>query len=103
MYLDVMNGGLVCEDCLRRQSSAPGNSQTPYDDTKYQNNILVPMGAGAVAAADYVMRALPERVYAFRIKNEADTDDLRRAGETYLPNHLECGFASLDFYKTIIK
>lgn len=103
MYLDVMNGGLLCEDCLRRQSSAPGNSQTPYDDTKYQNNILVPMGAGAVAAADYVMRALPERVYAFRIKNEADTDDFCRAGETYLLNHLECGFASLDFYKTIIK
>lgn len=104
VYLDVMNGGIICGDCLKRQAAAAVEAQrSAYDDTEYRNNILVPMGLGAVAAAGYVLHALPERVYAFRIKGEQDVDDFCRAGEAYLLNHLECGFASLDFYKTIIK
>ena len=113
MYLDVMNGRLLCGECLRRMSAAAtreaanaaqkGAVQSAYDDTAYNNNILVPMGLGAVAAAGYVLHALPERVYSFRIKDAQDEDDFCRAGETYLLNHLECGFASLDFYKTITK
>lgn len=109
MYLDVMNGRLICGDCLRKMSAAAIKDaqhtahRAVYDDTEYNNNILVPMGIGAVAAAGYVLHALPERVYSFRIKDAKQEDDFCRAGEIYLLNHLECGFASLDFYKTIIK
>lgn len=104
VYLDVMNGGLICADCIKRRSAAAvGEARAAYDDTQYSNDLLIPMGLGAVAAAGFVLHALPERVYAFRIKTAQDIDDFCRAGEAYLLNHLECGFYSLDFYKTMIK
>lgn len=104
VYLDVMNGGIICADCLKRQSAVAGKEAcTAYDDTQYSNNLLIPMGLGAVAAAGFVLHALPERVYSFRIKDAQDIGDFCRAGEAYLLNHLECGFYSLDFYKTMIK
>ena len=77
--------------------------ESAYEDTSYERKILIPMGAGAIAAAHYVLTALPERIFAFKIKSEADKADFCRAGETFLLNHLERNFDSLEFYKTIKK
>lgn len=106
MYLDVMNGRLLCQKCLHKYSAANINSEhalSAYEDTDYERRILIPMGAGAVAAAQYALTALPERMFAFKIKSESDTLDFCRAGETFLLNHLERSFDSLEFYKVVKK
>lgn len=105
MYLDVMNGRLLCEKCLRKYATANvGNAENKtFDDTDYERSILIPMGAGAVAASRYALTATPERMFSFRIKDKSDADEFCRAAEVYLLNHFERTFASLDFYKTIIK
>lgn len=103
VYLDVMNGSLICSDCLKRKSVSMSEAHGVYEDTEYERSILIPMGVGAIAAAHYVLTALPERMFSFRIKDSADVEDFCRAGEIFLLNHLERSFDSLDFYKTITK
>lgn len=104
MYLDVMNGRLICPGCLNKTPVTTAHELNKvYEDTEYERSILIPMGVGAIAAAQYALTALPERMFSFRIKSEADIDDFCRAGEVYLLNHLERNFESLEFYKTITK
>ncbi len=103
MYLDVMNGCLICPECLhKRSASVPQESNLPDVNDRGERNILVPMGAGAVAAVQYVLTAMTERMFSFRLKTESDAADFCRAAEIYLLNHLERGFDTLDFYKSII-
>ncbi len=104
MYLDVMNGRLICPNCLNKAPLSRSETLNKvYEDMEYERSILIPMGSGAIAAAQYALTALPERMFSFRIKSGSDIDDFCRAGETYLLNHLERNFESLDFYKTITK
>jgi DNA repair protein RecO (recombination protein O) len=111
MYLDVMNGRLICPACLKvmphkamDKHFAEENVDGKYiDGSEYERSILIPMGAGAVAASRYALSSLPERMFSFRIKDMSDRDEFCRAGEVYLLNHLERGFDSLNFYKTLIK
>lgn len=105
MYLDIMNGRLLCNDCLHKYSALMEGQKNSsvYEDSHYERRILIPMGIGAVAAVQYVLTALPERIFAFKIKSESDVLDFCRAGETFLLNHFERSFDSLDFYKTIKK
>lgn len=102
MYLDVMNGRIICSDCLNR-SSKNYSASAVYDDIKYERNILIPMGIGAIEAAKYALTAMPERMFSFKIKNDSDMQDFGRAAEAFLLNHFEINFESLDFYKTIVK
>ncbi len=109
MYLDVMNGRLICSACLKKPAvkisgkTSDGNDGIITDQNEYERSILIPMGAGALAASRFALAALPERMFSFRIKELADREEFCRGAEAYLLNHLERGFDSLDFYKTIIK
>jgi DNA repair protein RecO (recombination protein O) len=110
MYLDVMNGRLLCSTCLKKpvmkipDKPADGdNDGIIIDGNEYERSILIPMGSGAVAASRFALATLPERMFSFRIKDLTDREEFCRAAEAYLLNHLERGFDSLDFYKTIIK
>ncbi len=98
-YLDVMNGRLICRLCLGKtpRHVAPDGEDIP------ERSILIPMGAGALAAARFSLAALPERMFSFRIKDDDERHGFCRAAETYLLNHIERGFDSLEFYRTIIK
>lgn len=103
LFLDVMNGRLICSDCLNKTANIMSDgAMSAYEDTKFERNILVPMGQGAVEATKYALTALPERMFSFKITSESDRDDFCRAAETYLLNHLERNFDTLDFYKKII-
>ncbi|MBO5755993.1 MAG: hypothetical protein J6R89_08065, partial [Clostridia bacterium] len=64
--------------------------------------ILCPLTENARAALFYVMRCPVERFLAFRLVGAADENSFARAAETYLVNHLETGFKTLDFYKQLI-
>lgn len=103
-YLDVMNGALMCASCaagrMERDSALPPGA-IPVDDDGVRS-ILLPLDRAVIAAIKYVLEALPERMFAFSLSNEADLDTFSSAGSTYITHHLERGFASLALYNEIM-
>ena len=103
-YLDVMNGALMCASCaagrMERDSALPPGA-IPVDDDGVRS-ILLPLDRAVIAAIKYVLEALPERMFAFSLSNEADLDTFSSAGSTYITHHLERGFASLALYNGIM-
>lgn len=97
-WLDVMNGRIVCDECRQRRS---GNAPLPEIDEYSARNILLPMDASAAASAQYVLTADISRIFAFSLSDKDSIEMLSRAAETYLLNHLERSFDTLDFYKSI--
>ena len=97
-YIDVMNGSCLCSECVKRS----GGTAAELDRFEARN-ILLPLSASALAAARYVLTAKGSRIFAFELKQQSDIDDLSRFGETYLHNHLERGFDTLEFYRNVSK
>ena len=97
-WLDVMNGRLICEACMERQTGGLPVAETDRFSTR---NILLPMDASAAASAKYIVEAPVERAFAFSLTDEESIENLSRAAETYLLNHLERSFEALEFYKSL--
>ncbi|MBR2020398.1 MAG: DNA repair protein RecO [Clostridia bacterium] len=96
LYLDVMNGALVCSECLHKRARS-NDGHGVYDDIR-EADILAPLSPASCAALRYVSEAPIERIFSFELK---DTEDLRlfsAATQTYLLSHLGRGFDSLNFY-----
>lgn len=97
-WLDVMNGRLLCSGCMSAKNST---AAIPTVDEMRTSNILVPATEETVAAWRYVGGAPPKRVLAFELKTEESLTNLSRATETYIVNHLERSFETLEFYNTV--
>ena len=97
-WLDVMNGRIVCAGCFSRTGSE--TRQTVVTDELMTSNVFVPMDDPAVAAWRYVSTAPLKRIFSFNVSGEA-LKLLERAAETYIVNHLERSFDTLDFYHTV--
>lgn len=100
LWLDVMNGAIVCSDCL---SKTNGSLPVPETDRFETRSILLPLDASALAAMRYVASAPPKRVFAYGLCSDESVQYFCRAAETYLLNHLERGFDTLTFYHTVTK
>lgn len=94
VYLDVMNGRLLCPDCKPRaekeEQLIEGTSRLYYI-----------ISSDVLAAMRYVINAPQAKLLSFTI----DEDGLYLLGkvcEGYLINHLEHPFKTLDFYKSIL-
>lgn len=98
-YLDVMGGSVVCQSCMSKNTT--GHRPIPELDAYLAKNIFFPMNDAVTAAARYIMSATPSRLFAFELKEAADVADFSRLGETYLQNHLEKGFDTLNFLKMV--
>lgn len=98
LWLDVMNGGLLCGDCLRKRA---GNLSLPEFDEAGVRNILLPLDASALACLHYVTEAPIERAFSFSLTSEESRSYFCRATEGYLLHHLERGFDALDFYHQV--
>ncbi len=99
LWLDVMNGRLLCEDCMRRQPSAgEGESVDEYS----VRTILLPLDPSALSSMRYVLSAPMRRIFSFRLTDPESLACFGRATEVYLLNHLERSFDTLDFYKKVI-
>lgn len=97
LWLDVMNGGLVCASCLQKRSGGLG---IPELDAYEARNILLPLDPSTLAGLRYITHAPLSRSFAFSLTEES----LRcfgRVAETYLLNHLERGFDALEFYHSL--
>lgn len=98
IWLDVMNGGVICGACLSEQS---GGLPIPEVDAYEVRNILLPLDPSALEAMRYVTSAQPQRLFAFGLGDNRSLELFCRAAESYLQNHLERDFDTLHFYNSI--
>lgn len=98
MYLDVMNGRLLCRDCKPR-AEKEAELEAAEDGGTARLYIIVPRDV--LSAMRYIVGAPVERFISFSIDGDG-LYQLGVAGETYLINHLEHGFNTLEFYKSLI-
>lgn len=96
-WLDVMNGRVLCEKCLSEQSARASAAAAECGT----NNILIPINSDAVAAWRYVSSSSLKRVFAFELKSDESLSVLARATESYILNHLERSFETLEFYNAV--
>lgn len=97
-WLDVMNGRIICAECQTKRSALAISAPTDELMTK---NILIPIDRSTLTAWQYIREAPIKRKLAFTLKGADELKTLAKASETYLLNHLERGFDTLDFYYAI--
>ena len=98
-YLDVMDGALLCPECL-----SAGENQVPagtYADELREARILSRVPAAVLAAFRYCLRAPQERLLSFALTDPEDLNSFSKTAETYLLSHLGHGFESLRFYYSL--
>lgn len=100
-YLDVMNGRLLCPDCMRRASLKATREQASYEDIR-EAVVMLPLSPSVTEAMRYTLSAEPSRMLAFSLK-EHELSGFSSATETYLLSHLGHGFDTLEFYKVFVK
>ncbi len=100
MYIDIMNGHLVCAACRSRLIAgvAPGEEIPSPDGTRI---LLHPIKTDVLAAMRHVTGARAEKMLAFSLDEESAAA-FSAITERYLLNHLEHGFSSLDYYKSLL-
>ncbi len=98
LWLDVMNGHLLCGDCL---GTRKGGSVPTEEDEYRARNILLPLTPWALASIRYILSAPISRVLAFSANDSEGMENLARAAEVYLLNHLERSFPTLEFYRSV--
>ncbi|MBQ8141201.1 MAG: DNA repair protein RecO [Clostridia bacterium] len=99
MFLDVMNGSMLCQECMSKRRAFQLSEERT--DEYLTASILFPMKPSVAAAVRYVAEASPKRIFSFELKEREDVSDFSRLGEVYLQNHLERGFDTLEFFKTV--
>lgn len=98
-YLDVMNGAILCQDCLHKQ--APRSVRAGSYDEIREAEILCPLTPAVHAALIYCIQAPIERIFSFELKDPEDLSLFAKTAQTYLLSHLGRGFDSLQFYQTM--
>ena len=99
LYLDVMNGGILCAECLRKKPPAQQGTPT-YDDLR-EAEVICPMTPSVFAALRYCSTAPLERLFSFELKESEEMRLFSSAAETYLLSHIGHGFRTLDFYRAM--
>ena len=98
--LDVMNGAILCSDCLQKRNRGARPQSTDYDDIR-EADILCPISAAVRDALFYCSHAPLSRLFSFELKDADDLHAFAKTAQTYLLSHLGRGFDSLDFYNTM--
>ena len=83
-WLDPIGGVITCEKCVK------------------PDGLALPLNAGALAAARYIVSAEPKKLFSFSISNEA-LEKLGKAAEKYLLVQTDRSFKTLDFYNNVIQ
>ena len=96
LYLDVMNGALLCSDCLTKSGRA---IPTPIGDGEKPSDVLCPLSSASLAAMRYSLAAPLSRLFSFELTDAEDQRLFSIAAETYLLSHVGHGFRSLEFYR----
>ena len=97
VVLDVMNGSVLCGTC--RRTLEDSLAEETYDPA--HKTIRCFLTPAARTALFYVTCAPLEKLLSFRLENKEDIDCFAYVAETYLLNHLETGFKTLEYYKQL--
>lgn len=95
MYLDVMNGGLVCDSC--RTPVALENAM----EESGVSVIHLKLSEASLAALRYILSSDERRFLSFTL-DAGELKGFSEVCERYLLDHLEHGFHSLDFYRSVL-
>lgn len=96
LYLDVMNGSLLCADCMKKRSKSVPTVGV-YDDIR-EADVLCPLSADVCEVMRYVLAAPLSRLLSFRFRGEDDAHLFASCAETYILSHIGHGFETLRFY-----
>ncbi len=103
MFLDIMNGSLLCGECHKLYSES-SDTEMDTPETEYADGgffkIMVPISEAVLSAMRYVIYSKPEKFLSFML-DESEIKSFADICEKYLLNHLQRGFYSLDFYKSV--
>lgn len=97
-FLDVFDGVVICTKCREKTyHSIPEINYTEQGVAKP----FIPISYAIVQAILYIINARLERFISFNIE-DSELNTFYSTCEKFLLNHLERGFPTLDFYKTLI-
>lgn len=96
--LDIMDGSIICEQCRKKEPQA--SSVDSFAALGIPRPIAL-ISLSVLAAMRYVMFSKSERFLAFSL-DPIEHQMFFDVSEKYLLNHLERGFYTLDFYKSLI-
>ena len=97
-YFDIIDGVISCGECKSKANFS--HDESPFAE-KGINKPLSVISANIVAAISYIISARQERILSFTI-DDCEWTSLYEVAEKFLLNHLERGFYSLDFYKSML-
>ena len=97
-YFDIIDGVITCQECKNKVRFQIEESS--FTEMGVSKPLCIISGAVA-AAITYIVNAKQERVLSFSLDDSQWTSFFDCA-EKYLLNHLERGFFSLDFYKSML-
>ena len=96
-YLHVMNGAILCKDCLRR-----GGLERRGEDERGEE-LLCPLTPSVLAAMRYCLQAPTERLFSFAFSDEEELSAFGRVAEAYILSHLGRGFKTLEYYHSTLE
>lgn len=94
-YFDILGGHIQCYACHEQAAQT-------YQEPSSPTHAVCLLTEGARAALAYSIYSPLERLFSFRVA-AGDQDSLTVAAESYLLNHLERSFPSLEFYKEVTR
>lgn len=101
-YFDIMNGAIVCSDCLNaRGGIVKKNLASLYDDVR-ERSVLIHINASSLAALRFALYSPLSKMLSFTLSSDEDLKTFSKACEEYLLHHLGHGFDSLDLYYSIL-
>ena len=93
-FFDIMSASLTCYSCHKK---AEGSL---IEENPHERRVVTILSEGAKIALGYATHAPLEKLFSFKISDE-DMHLFGIAAESYLLNHLERSFKSLDFYNSL--
>ena len=101
-YFDIMNGALICSDCLNKRGEIlKRNLSLTYDDIR-ERNVLIPLTPASRTAIRFSIGSPSEKIFSFALSEAEDVKTFSKACEEYLLHHLGHSFDSLDLYYSIL-
>ncbi len=97
-HFDIIDGIITCENC--KASNRFSFEDNPFFEKGLNKPILI-VSKAIIDAINYIIFSKQERVLSFNIDKDEWTSFFDVA-EKYLLHHLERGFYSLDFYKSLL-
>lgn len=95
---DIMNGHICCRSCLHEHPE----KKLPDRHNPEERIIFKNLTPSTLAAIRFVLTAPPARALSFELTDEDELRTFSRVAEEYLLHHLERGFDTLDFYRSLL-